>query len=214
MRLEADGSYWGWAHQGAVAFTDDGDAGAEWFVHDDGGTLGNFLSASQGAEDSAGGVWLFEPEYQGPVHVDATGAVDLVLAYLPVRQLVDGPILDAGFYSAYGPITRANGNIAFMDSNSVRELAGGFVTTLAGAVAAGNTDGPGAQARFSFPLGLAESPNGELYVADSDNFSIRVIDAQGHVRTIGHLSDRPSAVAVAPDGTVYVLVRDALLRGR
>ena len=53
-----------------------------------------------------------------------------------------------------------------------------------------------------------------LVTASCTRANIRVIDAQNRVRTIGHLTDRPSAVAVTPDGTVYVLVRDALLRGR
>lgn len=94
------------------------------------------------------------------------------------------------------------------------------VTTFAGRVASsGAADGAAGSARFRFPLGLARDPaSGAIYVADAGNNAVRVVDARGNVSTLtgGRPFDRdgpaasagllhPSAVAVAPDGRVYVL---------
>jgi sugar lactone lactonase YvrE len=50
----------------------------------------------------------------------------------------------------------------------------GVVTTFAGAAgSSGNLDGIGSAARFNFPRGIAASPDGHLYVADSGNRNIR-----------------------------------------
>jgi len=53
------------------------------------------------------------------------------------------------------------------------------VDTFAGAVEPGDADGPGHQARFDTPVGLAVDSQGSLYVADSRNNRIRRITPQG-----------------------------------
>lgn len=95
------------------------------------------------------------------------------------------------------------------------------VTALAGAGVDGHVDGPGAQARFRWPLGLALGRDGTIYVADSVNNAIRAVapDAAHTVTTYagsgsnGGFADGPGAtaqfndpvaVAVAPDGAVLV----------
>jgi hypothetical protein len=57
-------------------------------------------------------------------------------------------------------------------------------------------------ASFAGPRGLALGPNNELYVADSNNHAIRRIDASG-VTTVATGLQYVSAVAAAPDGSVY-----------
>jgi DNA-binding beta-propeller fold protein YncE len=94
------------------------------------------------------------------------------------------------------------------------------VTTFAGRIASpGLVDGPAGSARFRFPLGLARDPaTGAVYVADSGNHAVRVVDARGNVSTLagGRPVERdgpaasagffhPSAVAAAPDGSLFVL---------
>ena len=62
------------------------------------------------------------------------------------------------------------------------------VTTLAGqAVTAGSTNGPAASALFSTPAALVADSSGNLYIADSQNHTIRKIGTNGLVSTFaGH----------------------------
>ena len=98
--------------------------------------------------------------------------------------------------------------------------ADGTLTTLAGSAEVDFVDGRGEAARFNCPVGMAEGPDGRIYVADFSNHSIRRVDRQGNVTTVagggptaaGHIDgdlavarfNGPTSVAVASDGTIYV----------
>lgn len=142
----------------------------------------------------------------------AAAAIILVLAAIQIvwwRGLVFRPrVTSMGQQSGPGtprPDTTAVG---------VQEVT---VDTLAGDPQPGDTDGPGRDARFDSPGGIAIGPGGEVYVADTRNNCIRVIAPDGRTRTLagsaagfrdgdsaGALFRTPGGVAVAPDGTVYV----------
>ena len=92
----------------------------------------------------------------------------------------------------------------------------GSLRLVAGS-ASGYHDGPGAEAQFRFPSGLAVSPEGTCYVADTGNDRIRTITPDGVVTTLaGSIYDygdgrgaaarfrRPGALVVDADGTCYV----------
>jgi hypothetical protein len=104
------------------------------------------------------------------------------------------------------------------------------VRTVAGSGAAGALDGPAAAAEFLMPSGIAFDRDGNLYIADAAAQNIRELTAAGAVRTIagpaeppttgydvpGGYADgpvaaakfnRPWALAVAPDGAIYVADR-------
>ncbi len=83
----------------------------------------------------------------------------------------------------------------------------------------GWTDGSGSAARFSSPSGVTVDGAGNLYVADSGNFTIRKVTPEGVVTTLagspwtpgtndgtGNLAQfaGPTRVAVDPAGNVYV----------
>ncbi len=76
--------------------------------------------------------------------------------------------------------------IADTDNHTIRSMtAGGVVRTLAGAPGlAGSSDGAGAAARFNSPRGIAADIDGDVYVADSENHTIRRITPQGVVTTV------------------------------
>src|ERR1035441_4089593 len=93
------------------------------------------------------------------------------------------------------------------------------VSTLAGYAAPGSADGTGAAARFANPWGVAADSAGNLYVADTDNHTIRKITAGGVVSTLAGLAgvsgsadgtgsgarlNQPQGVAVDANGIVYV----------
>ncbi len=95
---------------------------------------------------------------------------------------------------------------------------GTVAITFGSAGACAFTDGPAGTARFKFPRDVVADDAGNLYVADTGNFRVRKIDAQGTVTTLAGSgafgnTDGPAAaatfgllsgIAVAPDGTVFV----------
>ncbi len=58
------------------------------------------------------------------------------------------------------------------------------IRTLAGSVAPGATNGFGSNARFNRPNGVAADRSGNVYVADTENGTVRKITADGYVSTI------------------------------
>ena len=81
----------------------------------------------------------------------------------------------------------------------------GVVTTLAGiAGIPGSDDGPGTTATFRFPSGLAVDSNGDVYIADSKNNSIRKLDLSNVVTTLPGYFYEPAAVAVGDNGQIIV----------
>ncbi len=66
-----------------------------------------------------------------------------------------------------------------------------MVTTLAGTVGVvGSADGTGRAASFNTPTGIAVDSVGNVYVADSENRSIRKITPMGEVTTIARPRSR------------------------
>jgi sugar lactone lactonase YvrE len=173
--------------------------------------------------------------------VTPAGVVSTLAGQLPAPQVqAHGGTMDLG--SSYGGMADGRGAAAqvsatqlavgpdgmvyFTDSNTVRRLSpDGQVTTLAGLPGTdpgSHRDGPGAQARFDMPAGLAVAPDGTVYVADMGNNVIRCISPAGVVSTLagqpgeyGGVNgtgaaarfDHPKALAWAPDGAL--LVHDA-----
>ncbi|HEY0944318.1 MAG TPA: immunoglobulin domain-containing protein [Opitutaceae bacterium] len=93
----------------------------------------------------------------------------------------------ATFSSPLGVSADLAGNVYVCDSSNhtIRKIAGGLTSTLAGAAGnPGSADGQGAAARFSFPSGLAADSAGNLYVADTVNHTIRKITSSGAVSTL------------------------------
>jgi hypothetical protein len=154
----------------------------------------------------------------------ATADTLSILAGVPGQPgSADGQAASATFYGPVGLAVDAAGDAYIADSanNTVRLLtAAGQVSTFAGTAGySGSADGQGASARFSNPRGLAVDAAGNVYVADFQNNTIRVIAPSGAVRTLagtagvsgssdgsgaGASFSQPSAVAVDGSGKVYV----------
>ncbi|HVM50454.1 MAG TPA: immunoglobulin domain-containing protein, partial [Candidatus Acidoferrum sp.] len=93
------------------------------------------------------------------------------------------------------------------------------VTTLAGSAGQGSADGTGGAAGFTNPWGVAADSSGNVYVADTDNHTIRMITAAGMVSTLAGAAglsgtnngtgsaarfNKPQGVAADNSGNLYV----------
>ena len=89
-------------------------------------------------------------------------------------------------------------------SHTIRRITvAGEVTTLAGlAGSSGSTDGTGAGARFYQPNGIAVDGASNLYIADSQNRTIR----RSGATTAPTITAQPVSVAVAPGGSTTFTV--------
>jgi hypothetical protein len=115
------------------------------------------------------------------------------------------------------------GNVYVADTvnSTIRKITpGGVVTTLAGSPGQpGSADGIGSAARFNEPYGVAVITNGNVYVADTINSTIRRITPAGVVSTLAGLApltgsldgtgsaarfNQPISVAMDSAGNLYV----------
>jgi hypothetical protein len=135
----------------------------------------------------------------------------------------DGAGAAARFWAPQGVATDGAGNVYVADTlnSTIRKITpAGVVTTLAGmAGMQGSTDGTGSAAGFDHPLGVAVDSAGNVYVADTNNDTIRKIMPTGVVSTLAGMAGMqgstdgtgaaarfyaPSGVAVDSAGNVYV----------
>ncbi len=135
---------------------------------------------------------------------------------------VDGAGGEARFSIPSGVAVDDSGNVYVADTYTIRKITpAGVVSTLAGTLRhAGSADGTGAAARFSDQAkDVAVDKEGNVYVADTYNNTIRKITPSGVVNTVAGMAgqmgaaegtgadasfSRPQGIAVDRDGNVYV----------
>ncbi|MFY9607595.1 MAG: NHL repeat-containing protein [Blastocatellia bacterium] len=134
----------------------------------------------------------------------------------------DGDALRAQFNTPSGIAIDRKGNIIIADTvnNRIRKLSadGRTVSTIAGSGKVGFKDGPGGEAWFDGPMGVAVDKRGNIFVADAYNDCIRKISDYGEVTTVAGggspgyadgaaasaLFDTPSGVFADKEGNIYV----------
>ena len=134
---------------------------------------------------------------------------------------MDGPGQSARFDNPQGVAVDSSGMIYVADTgnNRIRRVAvDGTVATLAGGSTSGFQDGAGSQARFNAPRAIALDNQGNAYVADTGNSSVRVVTPSGSVSTVAGdgtigSSDSPARfdglAGITVDGTtLFVYVAD------
>jgi hypothetical protein len=151
--------------------------------------------------------------------ITPTGAVTQ-LSDLDVRhQRVSEDYLQEQFHLTVAP----DGTLFVSDATSnviARMTADGTLIIVAGTPGkAGATDGPGYRARFNAPRGLVLDRQGNIYVADSGNHTIRRITPSGQVSTFAGKNgkratvdglgtsarfDSPASIAIDSAGVLYV----------
>jgi hypothetical protein len=132
----------------------------------------------------------------------------------------DGTGTNVQFNYPIGIEIDLNNNLYVADESNhrIRKITPtGVVTTLAGS-SQGFNNGTGTNANFLFPTGVTLDSEGNVYVADRNNYRIRKITPTGVVTTLAGNSTRfningtgtnasfglPMGIAVDPSGTVYV----------
>src|SRR5690606_17458133 len=100
----------------------------------------------------------------------------------------DGRGSQALFNGPCGIAISADGTlfVAEFQNNVIRKITpDGTVTTFCGSPGVqGSTDGKGSQASFNGPIGIAVDSDGTLFVADTNNHTIRKITSDGTVTTL------------------------------
>lgn len=170
--------------------------------------------------DAAGN--LFVCDYSGhKIRKITTAGVVSTFAGSGTQGSTNGTGINATFWNPIDIALDASGNLFVCDfsSNKIRKITpAGVVTTFAGSGSAGFTNATGIAASFRFPNGIAIDTDGNLYVADRNNHSIRKITSAGVVSTLagtgtqGYVDGQgdtakfnsPSGIAVDASGNVYV----------
>ena len=136
----------------------------------------------------------------------------------------NGAATAAELNSPGGITVDAEGNLYIADTgnNVIREVSGGTITTIAGTGAAGfsGDGGPATSAKLNAPYGVALDASGNLYIPDSANNRVRVVNTSGTISTYAgngtpaYLGDggaatsaelySPLGVACDPAGNVYI----------
>lgn len=107
----------------------------------------------------------------------------------------DGWRHEARFFMPFAVATDPAGNVYVADeqNSTIRRITpAGAVTTLAGrARNPGSRDGPGSAAQFHEPRAVAVDRHGNVFVADTNNHTIRKISSNGHVTTVAGSAGKP-----------------------
>lgn len=186
-----------------------------------------FLGPGPLALDTAGNLYVLDTGNVAVRKITPAGQVTTLAG--DGQGYADGPGANARFMSPLGIAVAPTGVVYVADSgnNRIRAIApDGTVSTLTGSTA-GNADGPASTARFRAPGAVAVDKDGRLYIADTNNGLIKVLETNGQVKTLagdaskdqpgdgqgtdasfGHLED----LEVGPDGTLWILDAGKLRR--
>jgi len=173
--------------------------------------------------DKAGNLYLADFYNCTIRKISTTGTVSTLAGLTGVTGSANGTGSAAQFIYPNKLALDGSGNIYVADSgnNTIRKVTStGTVTTIAGlAGVTGSANGTGTAALFNWPQAIAPDGNGNLYVSDCYNCTIRKISATGSVSTIagspgqaGNANGtgnaarfyQPEGLAVDGSGNIYI----------
>jgi Ice-binding-like/Putative Ig domain/Dockerin type I domain/NHL repeat len=161
------------------------------------GTAATFNRPAGVATDSGGNVYVADSLNYTIRKITPAGVVTTLAGSANVAGSADGTGSAAHFYLPSGVATDSGGNIYVADTynDTIRKITpAGVVTTLAGLGGSGyggsigSADGTGSAARFFNPIGVATDSSGNVYVADTENHTIRKVTPAGVVTTLAGLA--------------------------
>ncbi len=187
------------------------------------GSDARFFQPAGIAVDGSGNLYVGDTANHTVRKITPGGVVTTLAGTAGASGSADGTGADARFENPHGLAVDGSGNVYVADTknHTIRKVTpAGVVTTLAGKAGnSGSADGTGADARFSSPEALAIDSSGDLYVADTNNYTVRKVTSAGVVTTLAGLpnvygaedgpgSDArfhyPRGITVDASGNVYV----------
>lgn len=182
------------------------------------GAEARFDAPSALAMDRAGNLIVADTGNHAIRRITPTGTVT-TLAGTGEPGYRDGPGHLALLNGPIGVAVDAVGRVIVADTYNDRiraVLPDGQVVTVAGNGGVGAQDGDARAASFNTPAGVAVSPSGDVYVADTGNSAVRVVTPAGQVETLSAIVDgglwRPVGI-VADAGSAFVTdARGRILR--
>jgi sugar lactone lactonase YvrE len=178
------------------------------------GTLGpnDWLSDPQGvAVDLSGNVYIADSANNRIRMVAPTGVIATIAGNGVVGYNGDGgAATNARLNYPVAVAVDSGGNfyVSDSDNNVVRrvDVLSGIITTVAGSGTPGylGDGGPATSAELNQPGGIAVDAAGNLYIADTMNNSVRVVNASsGNIGSI-NLLNKPTGVAVDSNSDLYI----------
>jgi hypothetical protein len=202
-----------------------GSPGLEGGVDGTGGVV-RFNYPNATAVDSAGNVYVVDRDNFAIRMIAPSGLVSTYAGYIGQQGTSDGVGTNARFTDVYGIAIDALGNLYVSDNDTIRKIAPDrTVTTLAGQPDVyGSNGGTGSGAQFANPRGVAVDTQGNIYVADQGDCTIRKVTPAGFVSTLagepnvdgnvdGSVSVAqfisPTGIAVDGSGNIFVSDSDS-----
>jgi sugar lactone lactonase YvrE len=172
------------------------------------------------AVDQAGTVYVADSRNHCLRSVSPEGVVGTLAGLPGVAGLADGAGTEAQFSHPAGLALLSDGSLLVADTGNhrIRRVSpNGDVVTVAGHSTprddlggehGGYRDGPGQEALFCLPIGLAVGPGGVVAVADAGNRCVRLIGKRGEVSTVpvaeDELLEAPTHVTFTEEGMLWV----------
>jgi sugar lactone lactonase YvrE len=187
------------------------------------GTAARFHWPRDVAVDGSGNIYVADQSNATIRKITSSGVVSTFAGKAGAAGATDGVGSDARFNDPWGVGVDLLGNVYVADSanNAIRKITPqALVTTLGSSVVReGSADGFATSARFNSPQGIAVDSAGNVFVADTNNHTIRKISPAGDVTTFAGTAGvsgstnangtaarfyYPSDLAIDASGNLYV----------